>query len=126
MAWVGFVATKKKERQKMHRQISKSMLMITVTLLASLVVGVGIHSASAKLGLTKAYGPSIGSAQPYEPACPWIDGVLVPQFLVTQDFEWQAPKVAVIDVYDWAMRKSQVDEFNAIICIPAPDAPARL
>ncbi len=108
----------------MHKHISRSMLMITVTLLGSLVVGVGTHSASAHLGLTKAYGPSIGSAQPYEPAGPWIDGVLIPQFLVTQDFEWQALKAGDIDVYDWAMRKSQVDEFNANICIPAPDAAA--
>ncbi len=108
----------------MQRYVFRSMLMITATLLASFVVGVGIQSASAHLGLTKAYGPSIGSAQPYEPAGPWIDGVLVPQFLVTQDFEWQALKAGDIDVYDWTMRKSQVDEYNANICIPAPDAPA--
>jgi Bacterial extracellular solute-binding proteins, family 5 Middle len=100
------------------------MLMITITLLSGLVVTIGTHSVAGQVGLTKAYGPAIGSPQPYEPVGPFIDGVLYPQFLSTQDLEWAGLKQGTIDVYDFSMRASQLAEYNNNICITAPDAPA--
>jgi hypothetical protein len=113
---------------------TKSMLLISVTLLGSLVVAASVHSARATgtLGLTKGYGPNIGSAQPYEPGGPWIDGILVSQFLINQNNEWSALKAGTIDLYDWSLRHSQRLELNspctgpppACLCVTAPDAPA--
>jgi len=99
------------------------MLMIAVTILGSLVVAAQVNTTHAQLGIVKSYGPSIGSAQPYEPAGPYVDGVLVSQFLVNQNNEWQALKTGDIDVFDWAMTPSMVNEYNTNICVNAPDAP---
>ena len=78
------------------------MLLISATLLSALVVSVGVHSAHATgtLGLVKGYGPAIGSAQPYEQAGPWVDGILIPQFLINQVNEWSALKAGTVDLYD--------------------------
>src|SRR5436309_3012129 len=106
---------------------ARSMLLIAVTLLGGLIVSVGTREAHAAgtLGLNKAYGPGIGSAQPYEPVGPWIDGILVPQFLGNQDNEWSALKAGTIDLYDWPMRPSQINEYSVTNpCVAAPDAPA--
>jgi hypothetical protein len=110
------------------------MLLIAVTLLGALVVSSEFHSTNATgtLGLVKGSGPTPGSAQPYEPVGPWIDGILVSQFLVNQNNEWLALKAGTIDLYDWPLRHSQLIEFNspctgpppACVCLPAPDAPA--
>ncbi len=103
------------------------MLLIAVTLLGGLIVSVGTREAHAAgtLGLNKAYGPGIGSAQPYEPVGPWIDGILVPQFLSNQDNEWSALKAGAIDIYDWPLRASQINEYSVLNpCVTAPDAPA--
>jgi len=110
------------------------MLLISATLLSALVVSVGVHSAHATgtLGLVKGYGPGIGSAQPYEAGGPWVDGILIPQFLINQVNEWSALKAGTVDLYDWPLTHAQKVEYNspctgpppACVCVPAPDAPA--
>src|SRR2546428_10382428 len=109
------------------------MLLISATLLSALVVSVGVHSAHATgtLGLVKGYGPGIGSAQPYEAGGPWVDGILIPQFLINQVNEWSALKAGTVDLYDWPLTHAQKVEYNspctgpppACVCVPAPDAP---
>jgi hypothetical protein len=105
--------------------LSKSMLIISVTLLGALVVSAGVHSANATgtLGLVKGYGRGIGSAQPYEPAGPWIDGVQVPQFLTNQNNEWTALKAGALDLYDSPITRQQLAQYNTNICVPSPDIP---
>ncbi len=102
------------------------MLMISVTILSALVVTVGFNSAAGFLGMTKSYGPAIGSPQPYEPTGPFVDGIAYPQFLITQDGEWTALKSGGIDVYDFAMTAAQLNEYNSNICVAGPDAPGGL
>src|SRR6266571_3098071 len=118
------VGNEEKSEQTMNTKLaSKSMLMIAITLLGTLVVASNVRPAGADIGLKKAYGPNIGQSQPYEPVGPWIDGVLVPAYLTTQDVEWTQLQSGAIDVYDWAMRKSQFDQYTLNGCIAAPDAP---
>ncbi len=102
------------------KNVTKSMLMIAVTTLSILVLAVNVHPAGALVGLVK---PN-GSPQPYEPAGPFIDGILVPAYLSNQDNEWAQLKSGGLDVYDWAMRKAQNDELTANICVAAPDVVA--
>src|SRR5712691_13058988 len=80
------------------KEVSRSMLLIAVTLLGGTIVAAGVHQAHATgtLGLIKQYGAGIGGPQPYEPAGPWIDGVLVASFLTNQNNEWAALKAGTI------------------------------
>ena len=66
----------------------------------------------------------MGATQPYEPVGPWIDGVQIPQFLGNQDNEWSALKAGTIDLYDWPLRPTQINEYVFNPCVAAPDVPA--
>ncbi len=98
------------------------MILIALNLLGALVVAGSVRSAQATgtLGLTKGYGTGIGSSQPYEPVGAWIDGIIVPQFLVNPTNEWNALKAGDIDLYDWPLRPAQIADFNSNICVPNP------
>ncbi len=99
--------------------------MIVLITTSALIVGAPLHLAQGQLGLVKAYGPSVGTTQPYEPVGPWIDGIQIPQFLSNQNNEWSALKAGTIDLYDWPLHPVQLVEYNSNYpCVAAPDAPA--
>ena len=101
------------------------MLLVAVTLLSALLVSAEFKPVSAQLGLVdSSYGPQKGDPHPSEPVGPFIDGILYPQFLSTQDLEWNGLKQGTIDVYDFAMLPAQLTEYNSSLCVTAPDAPA--
>ena len=106
------------------RQVSNALFAIVLITTSSLLIGAPFTLARGQLGLVKAYGPGTGSAQPYEPVGPWIDGIQIPQFLSNQNNEWSALKAGTIDLYDWPLRPSQIVEYHNNPCIVAPDAPA--
>src|SRR6266568_6607722 len=106
------------------RQVSIALFAIVLITTSSLLIGAPFTLARGQLGLVKAYGPGTGSAQPYEPVGPWIDGIQIPQFLSNQNNEWSALKAGTIDLYDWPLRPSQIVEYHNNPCIVAPDAPA--
>ena len=105
------------------RQVSNALIAIVLITTSALLVGAPLPLARGHLGLVKAYGPGAGTAQPYEPVGPWIDGIQIPQFLFNQNNEWSALKAGTIDLYDWPLSPSQISEYNLNPCIAAPDSP---
>ncbi len=83
------------------RQVSNALFAIVLITTSSLLIGAPFTLARGQLGLVKGYGPGTGTAQPYEPVGPWIDGIQIPQFLSNQNNEWSALKAGTIDLYDW-------------------------